>query len=110
MNLTPTIDIVTVNDIRAIDSHVNNKETSDGQARRILKFGLFNAKEIYKSTRGRYYYASEEVDAIYNYYKENYPAVFSKRNISCFDDLLVKAFDYCERYYSDFKAPVQRYQ
>lgn len=110
MKLTSVIDIVTTNDIRAIDSYVNNEETSEDQARKILKFSLFKAKEIYKSTRGSYYYASEELEKIYNYYKERYPVVFERRNIKGFDDLYVKAFDYCERYRDKFRKPITRYE
>ncbi|PES65399.1 hypothetical protein CN507_17805 [Bacillus cereus] len=106
MNLTPVKDIVTVNDIRAIESYIKLKEISHGQALRILKFNLFNVQE---NTTGIHYLFSEEIEEIYNYYQNTYPKHFEKRNISCFDDLIVKAFSYCERYSHEFKEPIYRY-
>lgn len=99
MNIGSSITIVTSFEIRAIDSYTKGSETSSGQALRILKFNQFKAKEISRGSKGQhYYFASEETQEVFNYYRELYPIVFANRRIKDYDDLLNSALEYCYKY------------
>ncbi|MED1560068.1 hypothetical protein [Bacillus paramycoides] len=99
MNIGSSLTLVTSSEIRAIDSYLKGSETSSDQALKILKFNRFKAKEILKGSRGsHYYYASEETQEVYEYYKALYPNVFTQQRIKDYDDLLSSALVYCCEY------------
>ncbi|MEK4605476.1 hypothetical protein MHH42_32095 [Bacillus sp. FSL L8-0099] len=100
-----TPDVLSTNEIRAFLSFLKCQEISSDQALIILKLDRFNTRKV----RGANYYATNEIEEVYDYLKEKYASRFERRTIKDFEDLYKRAFDYCEKYRDRFYKPINRY-
>lgn len=100
-----TPDILTTNEIRAFLSFLKCEEISSDQALIFLKLDRFNTRKV----RGANYYATNEIEEVYDYLKEKYTSRFERRTIKDFEDLYNRAFDYCEKHRNRFHNPINRH-
>lgn len=98
-------EVLTTNEIRAFLSFLKCEEISNDKALDVLKRDCFSARKV----RGANYYATSEIEEVYNYLKERYALHFKRRNIKDFEDLYERAFDYCEKHRDNFCKPINRY-
>ncbi|WP_313890767.1 hypothetical protein [Psychrobacillus sp.] len=99
-NLGGTYNVATSKEIQAIESYLLRKEVSLNVALKRLE-QLQKEKIPSVNSPSGFFYLSEQTDAIYDFYKERYPALFEKQEFETYEQLKHRAVDYFEEHFPD---------